>query len=987
MRRGLSRPVALLLALLAGAGFSELQAQQTIVRGTIVNDATNQPVEEATVLVSGTQLGTRTNARGEFSLAVRSLRDTIVVNRLGYSAAREAINGRSTVDIRLRAVAVMLGETVVVGYGTQKRSDVTGAVASVDAERISGTPNTSAVQALQGAVPGVSIVTGGAGAEQALDIKIRGRSSISASTDPLVVLDGIPYEGPLSEINPGDISSIEVLKDASSTAIYGSRGSNGVLLITTKRGGTGAPKISYRGYAGTQSITNVPAVMNGQQFARFKCTRLAPAGSDCTSEAVIEDYLTPSEMAGYRAGVSTDWMGLAMRDGSQQSHDLTVSGGSEDTKYFLGGGLLRVNGVARGDAFERYSARVNLDQQLRKWLHMGTNTTFAQVDRSGQGASFSDAFYMNPLVPAFDSTGTQLISPWAEDVFWANPLEGLLARDDDQNRRIFTSNYVQVTVPQLPGLSYRFNGGMDFSTRESGTYYGRDTRTGSIVLGRATSSNTRRRDWTAENIVRYQRDFGVHRLDLTTLFSMGSNSLRSVGLRGEGFPNDVLGYHQSSVAALLVPSETITDSKLVSQMARLNYAFGDRYLVTGTVRRDGYSGFGRNHKYGVFPSIALGWNVTEEPFWHAKAINNLKVRASYGSGGNQAVQPYRTLAQLDDYSYIENDQTAPGYRPVTLGNPDLRWETTNSANLGVDFGLFGSRIDGSLEIYQRWTRDLLLQRTISPTHGLGSVTQNIGKTQNRGVELGISSVNLQRRGFAWRSALSFTANRNKITDLYGDATDDVASRWFIGQPITVNYDYEFGGIWQAGDDIANSAQPTAKPGDVRIVDQNGDKKIDAADLKIIGSREPSYEAGLSNTVTLGAFELTGYLYTVQGVTRENPLLGTNQVQSGVRRNTIPMTYWTPENQVDNYPANREGSNPLSVGFFQDASFVRLRDLQLAWNVPARLASRAGLNGFKVYVNGRNLWTSSDWTGLDPELGDQRAIPLEKSVVLGVNFGF
>lgn len=956
---------------------------QTAVRGRVV-DGDGSPVAGATLTVQNTTTRTVTASDGTFSLTVPDLTATLVVSAMGFGTQSVPLAGRAQVEIRLGAVALQMEEVVVVGYGTQRKSDVTGAVASVNAERLQNNPSRSVEQALQGAVPGVQVSTAGGGAEGSTNILIRGRSSINASTDPLVVVDGIPFNGTLSEINQNDIGSIEVLKDASAAAIYGSRGSNGVILITTKRGGGARPTISYDVYAGTQEITNLPRLMNGQEFAQYKCDRLN-GGEDC------DEVLTATELSNLQAGRSADWVDLATRRGFQQSHNLSFSGGTGGTRYYIAGSLLDVAGVAKGDEFNRYTLRVNLDQELKTWLKIGTNTQMSLVDRGGMSASFTDAFFMNPLTNPFNEDGTQTLNPWPEDVFWGNPLEGLLVTNDDKSRRVFTSNYVEAQLP-LEGLSVRLNAGLDFADRDQGTYYGRNTLTGSTSQGRAIVDHSTRWDWTVEGLLNYLREFGEHRVAFTGLVSGQGNNLDSDGLRSEGFPNDVLTYYQANVGQLLVPSVAVTHSRLLSQMGRLNYTYGDRYLLTLTARRDGFSGFGRDDKWGVFPSLAVGWNVSNESFFPSSTpLNSLKVRASWGRNGNQAISPYQTLAGLDDYSYVDGDQTAPGYIPRSLGNPNLRWETTESLNGGIDFALWRNRVQGSIDVYERNTSDLLLRRAISPVHGATSIMQNIGETRNRGIEVQVSGRAIERGRFSWSPEFNLAANRNEIVDLYGDGQDDVANQWFIGEAIGVNYEYEFGGIWQVGDDIANSAQPTAKPGDVKIVDRNGDGKITPDDRTIIGSQEPDYVATLNNTFRFGAFSLFASLYTVQGVTYANNLLGTNLVQALVRRNTVYREYWTPENPINTYPANSETSNPLSVGFFEDASFIRLRDLTVSYDVPSRWTERLGASNLKLYVNGRNLWTHTDWSGLDPELvtstGIQRSVPLERVITGGINVRF
>ena len=961
---------------------------EVLVQGSVVDANTNEPVIGAQIGVEGTAIGTQSDNRGAFRLLVPNANVTLLVRRIGYAPATMPLNGRTTVTLRLTRQATTLNEVVSIGYGTQERSDITGSVASVSPEMLEDKPNTNLAQALEGSIPGVAVTTAGAGAEPNINIQVRGRASITASTDPLIVVDGIPYNGPLSEINPNDIASIDVLKDASATAIYGSRGANGVILVTSKQGTRGEPRVSYSGYVGSQEVVNVPRLMNAEEFAAFKCVRIS---NDTPEEPRdCESTLTDTEIANLAAGVDTDWVGVGTQRGSQQQHDVSISGGSEDTRYFLGGSLLNVAGIARNDEFDRITVRLNLDQRLASWLNVGTNSQLARSERSGLAAGFESAFFGNPLISPYEEDGrTIAVRPWQEDANFTNPLERLLATNDDVNHRLFSSSYVNVRVPKVPGLSYRFNAGLDRATGDDGTYFGRNTRRGAEVNGEAFRSATVRNDWTLENILKYNREIGRHSVDATALYSEAVEQLESNSVRMEGFPNDVLGY-RSNLAITIIPNPSERRGVLISQMGRLNYSYDSRYLATVTARRDGFSAFGRNHKWGVFPSAALGWNISNEPFFPFKdRVDALKLRVSYGLSGNQAISPYAALARLDDRSYLNGDLPDAGYIPITLGNPNLKWETTRSFNVGMDLGMFDERVITTLDVYRKRTSDLLLNRSVSPVHGITSIVQNIGQTANDGFELQLSTLNVDRPDWSWRSVLSYATNDNRIVDLYGDGNDDLSGPWFIGQPISVNYGYKFDGIWQVADTviIPTSAQKDAKPGDVRVKDINGDGVIDSADRTIIGSREPDYTAGLLNTVKVKGLTLSAFVHTVQGVTRANPLLGTNQVFSDVRRNTVLREYWTPENPINTYPANSNTSNPLGVGFYEDASFIRLRDVTASYDLPASLSGRMGSESLSLYVNGRNLWTQTDWTGLDPELSGQRAIPLERVIIAGVRARF
>ena len=995
------------------------------IAGT-VRDGEGEALPGANVLVTGTALGAATDLDGRF--VIEGLQAGTYALRVSYIGFAERIvegvvvraGETTTVDVSMTGSDLQGDEVVVVGYGVQRRADVAGTVASVGAEEIEQTTTNNIGQALQGRVPGLSVSANAGGAEgNDLALVIRGRSSITASDRPLIILDGIPYNGSLSDINSQDVASIDILRDASAAAIYGSRGANGVLLITTKGGGEGRPRVNYELNVGSSEAVEVPNLMNGAQFAAFKCQRLANTRQitvattpDCPDNPTIEDltpYLTQTELDGVATGRSIDWLDLAMRTGFRQEHNLSFTGGGNGTSYYLGGSLLSNEGVAEGDKFNRYSLRLNVGQRAFGWLEIGSNTQLSSSDRGGVSASFENAFFFNPLANAFEADGALDITPWAEDVL-ENPLEGLYAVSDDRSNRVFTSNFVQASAPFLKGLSYRLNAGLEVESRKQGSYYGRDTQRGLSLLGDGRTASIFGTDWTLENVVRFQRAFGVHNVDLTTLYSAQSSQTENNAIDFQGLPNDVRTYYQADVAALVLPNNTYSKANLVSQMARLNYGFDSRYVATLTVRRDGYSGFGANYKYGIFPSAALAWNVDREPFFpRNRYVERFKVRASYGENGNQAISPYQTLARLSERSYVDGETTLPGFIPATLSNPNLKWERTRSASFGADFVFLRGRLEGSADAYFNRTDDLLLARAISAVNGITSITQNIGATSNRGFELQLTAIALETRGFRWSMDFNLATNSNRITALYGgDITRDIGNGWFIGSPIDVNYAYRFAGIFQAADPVCKAgtgelpearnarclAEGTAfhtantRPGDVRVQDTSGDGQINADDRTFVGSLEPDYIAGFGTTLRYKNVSFNVFLNSVQGVQRQNLLRASNQVFADVRRNIPVLEYWSEANPINTYPENRDGANPFSVGFYEDASFVRLRDVSLSYALPKALLRRlGGIQTFRLQAAGHNLYTWTDWTGLDPEINSQRAIPLERTYTLGLDFSF
>lgn len=958
-----------------------LLAQGITVKGSVVDFAKGTSIPGATVGVKGSSNGAITNANGMFTMQVDKGTDTLEVTSLGYDRLEVPLRGRRTLHLALKANAENLNEVVVVGYGTQKRTDITGSVASLDQKRLEDLPNNNFIQAMEGAVPGLNISQTSSDAEGNNDaIQIRGQNSILASNKPLIILDGIAYNGSISDINPSDIASVDILKDASSAAIYGSRASNGVILITTKKGKIGKPVISYSGSYGIRKIANLPPVLSPAQFYQFKQTREPGA-------------MTLSEQQVYDSKKFPDWLGLATRTGQRQQHTLSVTGGTEHTKYYVSGDYLGVQGVAVNDNFKRLSLRINLSTEVTSWLTFGTNTELAYFDRSGLPADFSGnygAWLFNPLTTAYDSTGALTRYPWPEDIFFHNPLEPTLADNKDHTYEMISNNYLRVDFPFLKGLSYKLNTGTNIRTQFQDTYWGNNTATGYEAQGSMDQNTIVENYYVIENLLTFNRDFGRNHVDFTGLYSYEYDNSKTNKLHAEGFPNDVLTYYQANVALLVQPSASYTQTQLISQMARINYSYDNKYLLTLTGRRDGFSGFGAAKKYGIFPSAAIGWNIMNEPFMKGtrRILDNLKLRLSYGSNGNQAVGAYETLAKLSSRPYVDGSTTAPGYIPSSLANPDLGWETTNTANIGIDFGLWNGRLQGSVDAYEARTHDLLMERRIPAMNGARTVVQNIGKTSNKGMELGLSSINVQTPHFSWSTNANISFNRNKIVSLFYAASNvsDTANGWFIGYPINVNFSYVYDGVYQQGDDIKDSPIPDAKPGYAKIKDLNGDNQITPqGDRTIVGTRQPSFIWGMGNTFTYGNFRLYVFVHGVEGTSRANPFLSDNGVQSGVRYNTTVKNWWTPDNPTNDFYANVVGATSgYSLPLYQSDAYIRVEDISLSYDFSPRILQKLKMGRLRVYVDGRNLFTLTKWKGLDPELDDQTGMPMQKEYSVGLN---
>lgn len=957
---------------------------QSQVTGT-VTDESGETLVGVSVYEPVSAKGTITDVDGNFSIEVE-MGSTLVFSYIGMEDI-EVIVDSERLNIQMQDMASSLDEVVVVGYGVQKRRDVTGAVVSIGEEVFENRPAPNVIQSLQGTVAGLNISMLGSNAEGSeFQTRIRGGNSITASNNPLIILDGVPFGGSLSEINPNDVQSMEILKDASSTAIYGSRGANGVILIQTKRGIKGERvTINYDVNISTAQAINIPNMMDGPTFYERKLE----AGGDFT--------LTENEM--YAEGGSTDWLDLILRNGFNQSHNLSLRGASENTRYYISGSFARNEGIAINDQFQRSIVRVNFEQDIGEYITIGTNSQFGHFDRSGKEADFDDAFLMNPLGRPYTESGDLRLLVWEDPIYGRNPLSPINEVNVDIKNSLFTNNYVNIKLP-IEGLSYRLNTGYNYETFNFQNYQGRNTLEGSVSNGRLNINNRFDIDWLVENIISYNRNFGKHAVFLTGLYSAQSTRIERTSIEATDFPNDVLTFYQPDKGSFLAASASQSQVNNLSQMGRVNYSYDSKYLLTATLRRDGFSAFGEGRKFGLFPSMAVGWNLAQESFFESSRLsnifNNLKLRLSWGRNGNQAISAYASLPVLRGYDYLSDDDNPLfGFFPSRLGSPGLGWETTTSTNLGLDFGIMEDRIRGSLELYRSNTYDLLLERSIPAINGTSSIIENIGETNGYGVEFQISSVNVRKRNFSWSTDLNFVSSRNEIVNVglfddTGQPIDDVASEWFIGEPVSVNFDYIFDGIYQVGE-VPPDAPFNSQPGYVRYQDLNGDGVITPDDRTVIGSRLPLFTAGIGNTFNFGNLSVFIFINSVYGITRPNFLLSTHSLS--YRQNQLDREFWSESNPINTFHANDANgtSNPLRVRFYERTDFIRLQDLSLSYKLPGAWVERIGLARLEIYANLRNLITITNWSGLDPEfvtLGSrQRAIPQVRQYLIGVRTRF
>ena len=979
---------------------SPAYAQNTTVKG-VVRDAMG-PTAGATVVQKGTNNGTITDLDGNFTISVPS-NAVLVFSFVGLDTQEVPVAGKKFIEVTLSGNEE-LEEVVVVGYGTQKKSDITGSVASVDKARLSKLPVTNVLQAVQGATAGVTISQGSSIPGDAPSALVRGRNSITAGTGPYIVVDGVPISksgGSLNDINPGDIESMEILKDASATAIYGTNGANGVILITTKHGKEGKPSVSYNGYVGIEDFAHKMDFCNGEQITqRYRDYVAQNAG-----ETMANDYVkNQAEIAAQAAGQETDWLyDMVSRTGIIQDHNVTINGGADKVKYFISGDYLTQKGVLKGFNYKRYSLRLNIDADVTDYLKIGTNTYIVSHNRDGGRVNFLMAEAMSPYGQVYNEDGTYCVYPMASENLFFNPMRDI---NQDHERRQWNINlngyadldFGHIWTP-LKGLHYKFNFGYSYVPKRENYYNGHEQNDDN---GYGYIFNAETQSYTAENILSWARDFGKHHVDLTALYASSRKKYHDNTAAASKFINDELLWHSLEGGSTQVAKSYTDLYTTCSQMGRINYSYDSRYLFTATVRRDGSSVFGDDNKYGVFPSVALGWNIANEAFMEGTNdwLNTLKLRLSYGKAGNEAIGVYETLAKMSKAALaLDRDSYTALYPSSRMGNSGLSWETTKSFNIGVDFGFLNNRINGNIDFYTSKTTDLLLKRNLPKISGFSDVYMNIGKTANKGLEITINSKNISTKDFTWSTSLVWSWNKNEIKDLYGDGKDDIDNGWFIGYPISVIYDYEMEGIWQK-DEIERGEHlnhyPEAQPGDVKLRDINGDGKIDPADDKTIqGQTTPKWIGGLTNTFSYKNITLSIFIQTVQGLKRNNSLLAMAGDEMGRRNTTLEVGYWTENNPSNEFRSLSKTSNQKGYGFPRDASFTRVKDITLSYQFPAKITKALNINALTIYASGRNLFTFTDWIGWDPESditqrgwgGYENNYPMTKSMVFGLNVTF
>ncbi len=969
---------------------SYVWAQSRTISGK-VTDASGTGLPGVSVTVKGSTQGAVSDGVGGYSLNVPSNKNILVFSYIGFVGQEIEIGTQSTINVSLQEDATNLSEVVVVGYGTLKKSQMTGAISQVTSKQITEMPLTSLGQALQGRAAGVDVSQSGSKPGSAPKILIRGRRSFNAGNDPLYVVDGIPLSAGYEDINPNDIQSMEVLKDATATAIYGARGANGVILVTTKRGANkGKTTVTLDTYAGASNAYSQLDLFSGAEFAEYvreayRATGLykdasgnpVPTGvADAAADAKVAVLGgDPNVAAGIAAGRNTQYQDLILRTGMIQNHTIGIQGGNERTSFYISGGFFQDQGVTKLLDYTRNSLRANIDHQVNKRLKVGISSYMMYSIRNGENLNpYGATLQANPLGAAFNADGSLIFEP-TNDALLSNPLSEVVDGvniDNTKKYRIFNSIYAEVKI--IDGLTYRLNVGPDFTQSRWGRFIGSETNARRRGDAQAFNENRFGFNITMENILNYSKTFGKHSLNLTGVQSIQKDNFESYGSSVQGVPAQSQAFYSfNSASSVLGVSSNLIQWTINSFMGRANYSFNDKYLLTLTMRRDGSSRFGENTKYGNFPGIAVGWNITNESFMKGVVfVDMLKLRAGWGKVGNQGVAPYQTQGLLGRTTYAFGATGAFGYRPNTIGNADLKWESSANANIGLDFSIYRGRVQGSLEFYETNTKDLLLSDFLPGSTGFNAVTRNVGHTRNKGIELGVTTVNVNsKNGFKWTTDFQFTKNKEEIVELYNGKIDDVGNRWFIGYPLNTYYDFKKIGIWQTNE--ADQAKAFgSEVGQIKIQDTNGDGKITAADRVIIGNDVPKWAGGLTNRFEYAGFDLSFFLYGRFG----NTILSgfhRNQLQLAGRYQQIKVDYWTPNNPTNEFPrpkSNQEFPVYNSSLFYYDGSFIKLRNINFGYTFSGRVAKKIGAESVRLYssIQQPKIWSSylSKYNGVDPE---------------------
>ena len=1022
--------LALALVLLS----SGLCAQSKIVNGQVTDQSSN-PIPGVNIIVKGTTTGTSTDADGKYSISVPDESQVLIFSFIGYAAQEVSIDNRSVINVALETDERLLEEVVVVGYGTLQKRDLTGAVSQVKADKLEN-ENPNAVQdILRGNIAGLNVGFS-TSAKGGGSLQVRGKQSLNANSSPLLVLDGAIYYGSLSDINPNDIESVDVLKDGSSAAVFGAKAAAGVILITTKKGKLGKPTVTFNSNVGLASMAMDEPVYGPHEFVAWRTDVFKSIDVDhepyryddprnLPSDVTLDQWMAydgsngdpvtiwlqrlnmqPIEIENYKAGKSVNWYDMVFQQGFRQDHTVSLSARNDQMSYYMSLGYLNNEGIVVDDEFSTIRSRINLEGKVNKFLTIGMNTQFAVRDESAVPASWSQVRSLSPWASEFNDDGSYRFMPNGEVSGGRHPFGASSATD--RLRRFTTLNSMLFAKVNLPfGITYQVNFTPHMEFYENFNHESVAYEDWANIGGRASRQNRKTYYWQIDNLLKWNKTIAdIHSIDITLLANAEKFQRWDNTMTNQGFdPHDKLGYH--NIGAGVLPTMTSNDEYSTGDalMGRLVYGFKDRYIFTGSMRRDGYSAFGQKNPRALFSSVALGWVFTEESFLQPSWLDFGKLRVSYGTNGNRDIGRYEALANLQTGKYLQVKPDGTVYQISQLyvnrmANPNLRWERTTSFNTGVDFSVFSGKLSGTVEVYRHATKDLLVERSLPDVIAFDWVYDNLGEVQNRGVEISLNTINLSNDKFTWRSMVNFQMNRNKIVKLYGDMVDvfdangnvigqkeadDIQNRWFIGHAIDEVWDIPTNGIWQS-DEASEAAEFGVAPGDFTVVDKNGDGLFTNDDKEFLGFREPRFRWTLRNEFSLFRnIDVSFMLYSYWG-----HMSAYNQAKNRDgfldRTNSHLFPYWTADNPQNEYARLYSSNGSASFSVYRDRSFIRLDNVSVAYTVPATVLQAANVESLKVYFNVRNVGVYADeWTYWDPEWDSEVGPgPTPRTWTLGVN---
>lgn len=962
-------------------------AQTRKITGTVTDSSTGSALPGVTVRILNTQNGTQTDAKGNFLLQTETTGAvTLQVSYLGYANLQKTVTGNTAGIIQMSPEINNINEVVVVGYGEVKKRDLTGSVVSIKGDEVTKIPSTNVMESLQGKIPGADIVRSNGSSNAGTTVLLRGHRSLAGGNDPLYIVDGAIYSH-IEDLNPADVQSMEVLKDASATAIYGSRGANGVIIVTTKSGTLGAPKVSLNVYGGLTDVAEYPHYMTGPEYVAFQRQAYRTTGK-WNSEADDPNIFNAAELADIKNNTWTNYRDLLIHRGNEQNYEINISGGSEKTKAFFSAGFNRNKGLFKFDHTNKYTARLNIIHNISNLFQAGMNSQITFYDISSESDPLNEANKIIPLGAAYDSTGALAIYP--ENGPQLNPLVNEAIpnnyADNTKASRLLTTAFVQITP--LEGLSLRSNISVTLNNSREGIFNGRYSLDRNGGDPRSQYQSSRGTDILWENILTYKKQLGNHHFTLTGVTSYQSDQSDNGNGQGDGqlIPSQ-LYYGLGNATTGLVASTGYVETKLISFTGRLNYDWKGKYLLTLTGRTDGSSKLAPGNKWAFFPSAAAAWRISQENFLaNSKTVSNLKLRASYGVAGNDPLDAYSIQSLLTNISFGYGETSAPGYGfSPQIGNKDLKWELSATKDIGLDFGLWNDRVSASVDWYDTRTSDLLLPRLLPTSTGVQSVVQNIGKTRNTGIEVSLSTVNIQSGAIKWTSSVTFTSNKEEIVSLATGGQNDIADGWFIGHPTAVFYDYQKVGIWQT-DQADEAAKYGQTPGTIHVKDEDGDGKITTSDRSILGAAVPKWSGGLSNTISYKGFDLNVYVFA-----RIGQMINANYLRfkSGTYENQAMHDYWTPENETNAFPRpnSNGGLQYLSTLQYVSGSFAKIRLISLGYTLPKSLTDSWKMRNLRIYVTAKDPFTFSSTQNYDPERGGSENFPMTKSFLVGANIDF